>query len=114
MNRPPITHTKRRVNALSLSKMLAAMQSGPHSFNELAEETGLYYHTVRHYVKAMHVEGVCHIGGWLPDARGREVIAQFELGAGRDVKPHRVTSAQRGKAYRARLKQRELTAAICA
>ena len=42
-----------KVNAMSYAKLLKELHDGPFSFVELAENTGLHYHTVREYVNAI-------------------------------------------------------------
>lgn len=107
---PPLCKTKRRINALSLAKLIVSMEGM--TVYELAEITGLHYTTVRHYVHALHKEGGCHVSHWEPDGRGRHVTAAYSLGRKKDADKPRISSSQRAKMYRARIAQRDVLMAL--
>ena len=95
-----------RINAISLSKLVAALVAGPCTYAELEEETGLHVVTLRRYVKAFRREGLLHIGGWEKDPRGRDQIAIFKWGSGSDKRRSKITGAERARRYRENLRKR--------
>lgn len=97
---PPLCTSRRRINAVSLSKFIVAMQDAPCTYADLVEATGLCKVTVRHYLLALHKEGGCHIVGWEKNSRGADTAAVFVLGRGRDKPRERKTCADRSRAYR--------------
>lgn len=58
-------------------------------------------------VKALHGGKAVHIDEWLDDTRGRNTVAVFVLGPGKDaVRRSKLSGSARTKAYKLRLKQR--------
>lgn len=110
---PPRCKTRRRLNALSVAKMIRAMQEGPSTVHELIEISGLSLFTTRHYVLTLHREQACHIAHWEQDSRGHYSTPAYAMGEGKDAKkPKRITGAQRSKIYRQRVKQLETLRAL--
>lgn len=103
MRRPPI-----KVNAMSYAKLVAAVVASPSTVHDLAEETGLHHLTVASHIQAMRRERLVHISAWEKDTLGRDAIAVWQWGHGRDRPRGRLTGAQRSAAYAERLRQREL------
>lgn len=95
-----------KVNALSLGQLVRALSGEPMTFGELAEETGLHYHTVREWVNAMHDAGAVFVAAWEADVRGRHNSPMWQLGVDkRDVRKPKLTAAQRQARVRERKKQ---------
>lgn len=92
-----------KINAISFSKLVAAMLEGEMTKQELSEHTGLHYITVCTYTRELHRAGAAHIARWEKDARGRDAMPIFKIGEGKDAKRARMTPAQRQAAYRARI-----------
>lgn len=111
---PPRCTTRRRLNAVSIAKLIKAMQEEAVTVHELVEVTGLCLFTVRHYVLTMHREQVCHIKHWEQDSRGRFTTPAYTLGAGKDAKKPKVSESERAKKYRARQKQAAFLQAMVA
>lgn len=91
-----------KVNALSYAKLLRELHEGPFSFQELADNTGLHYHTVRDYVNALHRERLVHIFAWDKDSYGRDCKPLWIYGQGRDKKRERMTQAERQQRHRSK------------
>ena len=89
-----------KVNAISFAKLVAAMLDGTMTKRELAEVTGLHYLTVCQYTRELHLQGAAHIVMWEKDARGRDAMPVFQIGAGKDKPRHKETPASRAKKYR--------------
>jgi len=90
----------RRITHIVLAKTLKALLEGPASPQEIAEITGVRLATAQEWMRSLRKEGCVHIGGWLPDIRGRDATAVYALGEGRDKPRFRMTEAQKGKRYR--------------
>jgi hypothetical protein len=111
MNKPRCK-TRRRLNSISLAKMIVAMMSDASSVHELAEITGLDAQTVRHYVLTLHREGGCFIEHWIADSLGRHQTPSYYLGHGKDAKkPVLPRTEQKRRSYEKR-KQREAMFAL--
>jgi hypothetical protein len=104
----------RRLNALSVAKMMVAMIDDAHSAAELAELSGLSKFTARHYVMTLHREGGCHIEHWQTDAQGRYCTPAYTLGRGKDAKRPRVSKEETNRRYRTKQAQREVMFALAA
>ena len=94
-----------KINAISQAHLIKLMLEGTYTCAELAEQTGLHYVTVLHYTRELHRAGAAHICMWEKDARGRDLLKVYKIGAGVDAKRKRMTSAERQKRYRDRMKQ---------
>jgi predicted ArsR family transcriptional regulator len=97
-----------KVNALHYAKLIAELLDGPWSYQEMAEHTGLHYHTVRDYVNALRKEQLVHIAYWGDDNIGRCSVPHFLFGKKTDVKRTKLSAAQRSKNYRDRKKAQAL------
>jgi hypothetical protein len=94
--------TRLRINALSVAKMMVALQQGPCTAADLIEISGLCRVTVRQYLQALHREGGCYVFGWEKNSRGADCRAVYAWGDGRD-KPRAVqTCAERSRVSRKR------------
>lgn len=99
-----------KVGALTYAQLIKYMLEGCHSCAELAELTGLHYVTVLEYARELHRAGAAHITAWGCDARGRSTLKIYQLGPGKDAKrPPRMPSVARTAAYRAKVKQLDIT-----
>ena len=105
---PPRNKVQRRMSALCLGKLIAAMQDGPHTVYELAEITGLHKNTVRAYVLSIHAEQAAHIAEWSEDARGYRTIPAYILSPGKDVKRPKMDEVARRAKWREKERQRRL------
>lgn len=81
----------------------------PQSLDALEEETGLSRSTLYRMFKTLRKHKVVHISDWEQDTRGRDAIAVYKLGAGRDKSKYKISGAERTRRYRERLKQRKQT-----
>lgn len=94
---------------MSLGKLLRLLVDGEHTFEELAESTGLHYRTVCEWVNALHREGVVHIAGYEKDSYNRDNAPLWLFGVDkRDAKRSKLTAAQRQARCRARKRQASL------
>lgn len=97
----PADRHRRRLGAKTAAQMIKLLQDGTPTMHELVAETGLCIHTVRSYVKALHLAGACRIAGWNVDKRGAYSTPQWSLGSLADApKPPPVNHAARQRAYR--------------
>lgn len=102
---PDITgRTLRKYNARFNAKLIEALIVGDMTYDELAEETGLHYTTVREYVNAMLDLRVVRISAWDRDAQGRANIRLFSFNPKGLPDAPRVASSSvaRTRAYRKR------------
>lgn len=97
----PADRHRRRLGAKTAAQMVKMLQDGTPTMHELVAETGLCIHTVRSYVKALHLAGACHITGWEPDKRGAYSTPRWTLGERADAaRPKRVGHAAYQRARR--------------
>ena len=110
---PPRCRSHRRINAISVTKMILAMQEGPSTAQDLVEASGLSLHTCRHYILTMHREGAAHITAWERAPNGAYRTPAYALGAGRDVSPPKpISTAERSRLRRAKQRLAFMDAAI--
>lgn len=109
---PKHNKTRRRINAVSIAKLIKAMQENNYTVRELTELVGLHVYTVRSYVLTMHREGACHIAHWERDTMGRYQIAAYALGPGKDAKRPTLDAKERGRMYRQRVRQQKALFAL--
>lgn len=90
------------INRTSYAILIKALQERDLTYEQMQKLTGLskgglvnLTKTFRHY-KLMHI---CELE---PDRLGRECIAVFRWGAGKDVRPTRMTSAEKCRLHRER------------
>lgn len=104
MNKPPSNFHYRdrqiKVNAITQARLIKLMLEGDRNCQELADETGLHYVTVCQYTRELHRVGAVHIVRWDEDRNGRQNIRVYKIGVGKDVKPRRMTVAERQTRYR--------------
>jgi DNA-binding Lrp family transcriptional regulator len=93
---------------MAFAQMIRLLMDGPHTFAELAEETGLHYVTVREWVREMHLQGIVRVSTWVENKRGARVVAAFVFGEGKDCRrPTPKDGRQRTREYIARKAARE-------
>ena len=98
--------TRKMLTPLATAQMQSAMQTLPHSLDELVAVTGLAKPVVTRYVKQLADSKLVHIGDWARDSRGYPTVRQFRWGTDVDVVCPRTTrtSTDRMRAQRAALK----------
>jgi len=97
----PTDRKRCRLGAKLAAQMVKLLQDGTPTMHELVAETGLCIHTVRSYVKALHLAGACHISAWAMDKRGAYFTPRWALGESQDAaKTQPVDHATRQRAYR--------------
>ena len=96
-----------RNNSVLTARMTDALQKEQHTYDSLSEMVGLSKVAVATWIKAMRKAGFVHVSGWTDDVRGRKFTPMFSWGKGPDIARagQARTSAERMRAYRARLKQ---------
>jgi DNA-binding Lrp family transcriptional regulator len=93
---------------MMFAQMIKLLMTGPHTFAELAEETGAHYITVREWVREMHRQGIVRVSTWVENRRGARVVEAFVLGEGPDCRrPAPKSGRQRTREYIARKAARE-------
>lgn len=93
--------TCRRLNATLAAMLVRLLVAGQPTLHDLVAQTGLSIMTVRAYVKALHLAGVCRIAGWEQDKRGAYMTPRWQFGSGGDeAKPPPLSQAVRMRAYR--------------
>jgi predicted ArsR family transcriptional regulator len=97
-----------KVNAMCQAQLVKLLLEGTHTCYELAQATGLHYVTVLHYCRELHKAGAAHIAMWEKDSRGRDLLKVYKLGAGKDAKRRKMTSAERQRKYREKKKHAEM------
>lgn len=105
---PPRCKTKRKLNALSIARLMDALMDGPCTTHELVAVSGLSLGTVRHYVLTLHRESVAYIAHWEQNSRGAYTTPAYMLGRKRDAIKPVMGASERNKAWRARRRQIEL------
>lgn len=113
---PPSTKGKRiaKINRFTQALLIKLLLEGVYTCEQLAEETGLHYVTVLDYTRELHRVGAAHISSWEKDARGRDVVKVYRLGAGKDAKREKLTPAQRQARYRAKVRQLDMIQRLAA
>jgi hypothetical protein len=97
-----------KVNAMSQAQLVKLLLDGTHTCYELAEASGLHYITVLHYCRELHKAGAAHIAMWEKDSRGRDLLKVYKLGAGKDAKRRKMSSAERQQKYRDKKKHAQM------
>jgi hypothetical protein len=97
-----------KVNAMSQAQLVKLLLDGTHTCYELAEASGLHYITVLHYCRELHKAGAAHIAMWEKDSRGRDLLKVYKLGAGKDAKRSKMSSAERQQKYRDKKKHAQM------
>jgi predicted ArsR family transcriptional regulator len=97
-----------KVNAMCQAQLVKLLLDGTHTCYELAEATGLHYVTVLHYCRELHKAGAAHIAMWEKDSRGRDLLKVYKLGAGKDAKRSKMSSAERQQKYRDKKKHAQM------
>lgn len=101
-----------RLSHLTTAKVIKALLEGSSTAHDLAEASGLHIITVYEFMRAMRKLRVAHICGWDQDSLGRDAIAVFAIGPGKDVRRRAMSRAQISRRYRDRLAIRGMTLAI--
>lgn len=97
----PADKHRRRLNAKAAAGMISALMTGRPTIPELVESSGLCVHTVRAYVKALHLAGAVHIVAWEQNGRGAYTTPRWRAGQGVDMpKPPPVDHNALQRAYR--------------
>lgn len=96
-----------KVNQECYARVFKALMSEPHTANDLAELSGLSPLTTRDLLRVLKKHKVVHISAWEQDSRGRDMIAVFSLGAGRDKARYKMPRSEIAKRYRAKRKALE-------
>lgn len=98
-----------RSNRRNIAKLIKLLLRGLSSTQDIANETGMDYETVRPMIKELRAEKVVRVGSWRLDSMGRASIAVWELGEGPDApKPPSKTGLQRTRKYQTRRDQKPL------
>jgi hypothetical protein len=85
--------------------LLAHLNEGAVSAQDLADLTGLHVKTTRDFLKEMHKRKLVHIAQWDTKLNRRIKLPMYKLGEGIDKpKPKRLPSAETTKRYRQRQK----------
>lgn len=106
-----------RPSHIAISKMVAAMVSGPQSIEDLVEASGLCVTTVRHYVLTLRKEKAVRVAEWQADRRGHLSVAGYAMGNRPDApKPVRGLSeaGKRWKDWESRKNQAQVLRLIAA
>lgn len=96
-----------KVNAMSQAHLIKMLLDGDRNCRELAEESGLHYVTVLEYCRELHKVGAAHIARWDKDAKDRDAIKIYKIGAGKDARKSKLTGSQKQKRVRERNKSKE-------
>jgi DNA-binding IclR family transcriptional regulator len=101
-----------RLAHLTTAKVIKTLLEGPSTAQELVTASGLHLVTVYEFMRTMRRLKIAHIAAWDPDTLGRDCIAVFAMGPGKDAKRRVLTRAQIAKRYRERCQQKALAAAL--
>lgn len=106
---------KEQRGATLYAKLIDRLMHVGGTYDDLIDYTGLSYHTVMRYIKALREvrlekrgQVLCPIVGWEKDSQGRDAKPIYMLKAGTDVPRQRLSAAQRQKRYRAGRAMRQL------
>lgn len=97
-----VTQSK-RIDIAAMLALQAELAKRPCTYADLRAVSGLGRDAVFRWVKRMRAVRAMHLCGWSLDARGRQFVPMFKLGAGDDApRPgQRRTPAERMAALRA-------------
>lgn len=111
LSRP--ARTQRRLNAGAFFNLLTALTTGPCTYLDLVEASGLNIWTVRIWVRTGRAKGFIRICDWERNNRNIPSTMVFEWAPGKRDKPRpKMTDAQRRQAWRDRQPKKTLTAGM--
>lgn len=91
-----------KVNQETYARLFRMLLDDPVTTSELVEETGLHRVTAQSLMRALKKHGVVHVCAWEPDKLGRDRIAVYKLGAGRDRPRRRLSDTEKQARHRAK------------
>ena len=103
-----IRSKKVKMNAVLTIRVIKLLFYNEMTAHDVAEETGLHLVTVSRYIREMHKQKMAHIVAWEKDSKGRDVTAVWKFGRGADKPRSVISAAERQRAYKQRLKQKEI------
>ena len=104
-----------RISHITTATILRLFLDGPVSARDVVEATGLHLVTVYELLRVFRKEKVIHISAWDVDSMGRDAIAIFSVGQGKDAKRRALSRAQISSRYRERKRRvRMLQLAVAA
>jgi DNA-binding IclR family transcriptional regulator len=98
--------TFRKINALTLAKLIAALRVGGLNLSELAAEVGLHENVVGRYCRALQAEGEAFIEFYADDSAGRPQRPCYKLGQGKDAQPRRISRTEIQRRHRANVRRK--------
>jgi len=112
-----LVNDKEMRKATLYAKLIHRLMTEGGTYNELVDFTGLSYHTVIRYIKALRQYKAPHdprsvmvpVVGWREnESDGVARLRVFKMGFGRDVKQPRIDAAERQRRYRSNKLKRHL------
>jgi transcription initiation factor IIE alpha subunit len=91
-----------RLNAVLFAILLDDLVSGPATWHELVECTGLGRNTVLGVLRALYKRKLIHIAAWEEDPRGVPTIRAYAFGKKPDAKQPRKSKEDINRTYRQR------------
>lgn len=94
--------TMKRLSPVLFAMLLEELVSGPSTWRELSDHTGLSRNTILTALDAMHKRDLIYVAGWEKDARGASTIRAFAFGKKPDAPRPKKTQAEVNRAFRQR------------
>lgn len=91
-----------RISHITTATVIKLFLEGPVSARDICDATGLHLVTVYELLRVFRKEKAAHISAWDVDSMGRDAIAIFSVGPGKDAKRRAMSRAQISARYRDR------------
>lgn len=91
-----------KVNQDTYARIFKELLEGPITAHEAMEVSGIHRLTAYSLFKSLKKHKVVHISAWELDSMGRDAIAVYQLGAGKDKARRKMTPAERSRRYKAK------------
>lgn len=101
-----------RISHLTTAQVIKTLLEGPSTAHELVTASGLHLVTVYEFMRVLRRLKIVHISGWDRDKIGRDAIAVFALGDGREAKRRILSRAEIARRYRERKQRKAMAAAL--
>lgn len=100
-----ITRSRIKVSHEVLAKTMQLLLHESVTAQQLSSHTGVHLETAKTWLRALRVEGVIHVAGWLQDSAGRDAIPVYGLGNLPNQPRAKMSRAEISRRYRERQKE---------
>jgi hypothetical protein len=90
-----------------LAKTMQLLLQDDVTAQQLSSHTGVHLITAQEWLRALRVQGVIHVAGWLQDSLGRDAIPVYGMGNMPNQPRAKMTRAEISRRYRERQKEKQ-------